>query len=121
MHALLQCPAENIWDFVFGRYPKALDSVLEEHLESAMDRANQDIFHQFISLSLSCGKYKVSRSLIPHPTSYLDILSEQWCRGKVLISLPLFKLFLFLNSISAIPTKAHDLTEMGEGGWLKMW
>ncbi|XP_040554197.1 HEAT repeat-containing protein 1 [Gallus gallus] len=40
------------------KYPKALDSVLEEHLESAMDRANQDIFHQFISLSLSCGKYK---------------------------------------------------------------
>uniref|UniRef100_A0A669P3G4 HEAT repeat-containing protein 1 n=1 Tax=Phasianus colchicus TaxID=9054 RepID=A0A669P3G4_PHACC len=58
IHALLQCPVENIWDFVFGRYPKALDSVLEEHLESAMDQANQNIFHQFISLSLSCGKYK---------------------------------------------------------------
>uniref|UniRef100_A0A803XTS8 HEAT repeat-containing protein 1 n=1 Tax=Meleagris gallopavo TaxID=9103 RepID=A0A803XTS8_MELGA len=40
------------------KYPKALDSVLEEHLESAMDQANQNIFHQFISLSLSCGKYK---------------------------------------------------------------
>uniref|UniRef100_G1NGW4 HEAT repeat-containing protein 1 n=1 Tax=Meleagris gallopavo TaxID=9103 RepID=G1NGW4_MELGA len=42
------------------KYPKALDSVLEEHLESAMDQANQNIFHQFISLSLSCGKYKVA-------------------------------------------------------------
>lgn len=68
---------ENIWNFIFDRYPKALDSVLEEHLESAMDQANQNIFHQFISLSLSCGKYKVGRSIIPHPTSYFVILSEQ--------------------------------------------
>ncbi|OXB59197.1 hypothetical protein ASZ78_007402 [Callipepla squamata] len=40
------------------KYPKALDSVLEEHLEGVTDQANQNIFHQFISLSLSCGKYK---------------------------------------------------------------
>uniref|UniRef100_A0A8C2UCY9 HEAT repeat-containing protein 1 n=1 Tax=Coturnix japonica TaxID=93934 RepID=A0A8C2UCY9_COTJA len=41
------------------KYPKALDSVLEEHLKSAMNQTNQNIFHQFISLSLSCGKYKI--------------------------------------------------------------
>ncbi|NXL89938.1 HEAT1 protein, partial [Alectura lathami] len=40
------------------KYPKALDSVLEEHLEGATDQADQNLFHQFISLSLSCGKYK---------------------------------------------------------------
>uniref|UniRef100_A0A8C3DK90 HEAT repeat-containing protein 1 n=1 Tax=Corvus moneduloides TaxID=1196302 RepID=A0A8C3DK90_CORMO len=42
----------------FGRYPKALDSVLEKHLEDCTDEADQNLFHQFISLSLSCGKYE---------------------------------------------------------------
>ncbi|PKU48578.1 heat repeat-containing protein 1 [Limosa lapponica baueri] len=40
------------------KYPKALDSVLEKHLEDCADEADQNLFHQFISLSLSCGKYK---------------------------------------------------------------
>nr|XP_009688320.1 PREDICTED: HEAT repeat-containing protein 1 [Struthio camelus australis] len=40
------------------KYPKALDSVLEEYLEDITDQADQMLFHQFISLSLSCGKYK---------------------------------------------------------------
>ncbi|XP_030354908.1 HEAT repeat-containing protein 1 isoform X1 [Strigops habroptila] len=40
------------------KYPKALESVLEKHLEDCTDEADQNLFHQFISLSLSCGKYK---------------------------------------------------------------
>ncbi|NXU18448.1 HEAT1 protein, partial [Pardalotus punctatus] len=40
------------------KYPKALDSVLEKYLEDCTDEADQNLFHQFISLSLSCGKYK---------------------------------------------------------------
>ncbi|NWR66054.1 HEAT1 protein, partial [Bucorvus abyssinicus] len=40
------------------KYPKALDTVLEKHLEDCTDEADQNLFHQFISLSLSCGKYK---------------------------------------------------------------
>ncbi|XP_068041112.1 HEAT repeat-containing protein 1 isoform X2 [Anomalospiza imberbis] len=40
------------------KYPKALDSVLEKHLEDCTDEADQNLFHQFISLSLSCGKYQ---------------------------------------------------------------
>nr|XP_013799333.1 PREDICTED: HEAT repeat-containing protein 1 [Apteryx mantelli mantelli] len=40
------------------KYPKALDSVLEEYLEDVTDQADQILFHQFISLSLSCSKYK---------------------------------------------------------------
>ncbi|NXD21175.1 HEAT1 protein, partial [Spelaeornis formosus] len=40
------------------KYPKTLDSVLEKHLEDCADEADQNLFHQFISLSLSCGKYK---------------------------------------------------------------
>ncbi|XP_051470250.1 HEAT repeat-containing protein 1 isoform X2 [Apus apus] len=40
------------------KYPKALDSVLEKHLEDCVDEADQNLFHQFISLSLSCGKYE---------------------------------------------------------------
>lgn len=59
-----------------GRYPKALDSVLEKHLEDCTDEADQNLFHQFISLSLSCGKYKVGRSSARDPSSYLVILSE---------------------------------------------
>lgn len=45
-----------------GRYPKALDAVLEKHLEDCTDETEQNLFHQFISLSLSCGKYKVGRN-----------------------------------------------------------
>ncbi|NXD79776.1 HEAT1 protein, partial [Halcyon senegalensis] len=40
------------------KYPKALDAVLETHLKDCTDEADQNLFHQFISLSLSCGKYK---------------------------------------------------------------
>ncbi|NXJ78102.1 HEAT1 protein, partial [Trogon melanurus] len=40
------------------KYPKALDAVLEKHLEDCVDETDQNLFHQFISLSLSCGKYK---------------------------------------------------------------
>ncbi|NXG45204.1 HEAT1 protein, partial [Psilopogon haemacephalus] len=40
------------------KYPKALDAVLEKHLEDCTDETEQNLFHQFISLSLSCGKYK---------------------------------------------------------------
>ncbi|NXW62664.1 HEAT1 protein, partial [Eurystomus gularis] len=40
------------------KYPKALDTVLEKQLEDCTDEADQNLFHQFISLSLSCGKYK---------------------------------------------------------------
>ncbi|XP_009462141.1 PREDICTED: HEAT repeat-containing protein 1 [Nipponia nippon] len=40
------------------KYPKALDSVLEKHLGDCTDEADQNLFHQFISLSLSCGKYR---------------------------------------------------------------
>lgn len=58
----------------FGRYPKALDSVLEKHLEDSTDEADQNLFHQFISLSLSCGKYKVGRIVIL--ALYMVILSE---------------------------------------------
>lgn len=67
---------ENVGVLSVGRYPKALDAVLEEHLEGATDQADQNLFHQFISLSQSCGKYRVGRSLIPDPSSYLVILTE---------------------------------------------
>uniref|UniRef100_A0A672UCS5 HEAT repeat-containing protein 1 n=1 Tax=Strigops habroptila TaxID=2489341 RepID=A0A672UCS5_STRHB len=51
-------PVENVEGLFVGRYPKALESVLEKHLEDCTDEADQNLFHQFISLSLSCGKYK---------------------------------------------------------------
>ncbi|KAE8601347.1 hypothetical protein XENTR_v10013645 [Xenopus tropicalis] len=42
-----------------SKYPTALDSVLEEHLKNVGDQENQSLFHQFISLSTSGGKYEL--------------------------------------------------------------
>ncbi|NXY21605.1 HEAT1 protein, partial [Atrichornis clamosus] len=66
------------------KYPKALDSVLEKHLEDCTDEADQNLFHQFISLSLSCGKYKFledsDTSLLlslNHPQASVRVLALQ--------------------------------------------
>jgi U3 small nucleolar RNA-associated protein 10 len=39
-----------------------LDAVLEEHLKEITGLKKQELFHQFISLSTSGGKYQVSCS-----------------------------------------------------------
>ncbi|XP_004372851.1 HEAT repeat-containing protein 1 isoform X1 [Trichechus manatus latirostris] len=41
-----------------SRYPRTLDTVLEEHLKEVTDLKKQELFHQFISLSTSGGKYQ---------------------------------------------------------------
>ncbi|XP_072827125.1 HEAT repeat-containing protein 1 isoform X1 [Vicugna pacos] len=41
-----------------SRYPRTLDAVLEEHLKEVTDVKKQELFHQFISLSTSGGKYQ---------------------------------------------------------------
>uniref|UniRef100_A0AAA9SR68 HEAT repeat-containing protein 1 n=1 Tax=Bos taurus TaxID=9913 RepID=A0AAA9SR68_BOVIN len=41
-----------------SRYPKTLDAVLEERLKEITDLKKQELFHQFISLSTSGGKYQ---------------------------------------------------------------
>ncbi|XP_024617225.1 HEAT repeat-containing protein 1 isoform X3 [Neophocaena asiaeorientalis asiaeorientalis] len=43
---------------VESRYPKTLDAVLEERLKEITDLKKQELFHQFISLSASGGKYQ---------------------------------------------------------------
>ncbi|KAB0395895.1 hypothetical protein E2I00_011019 [Balaenoptera physalus] len=43
---------------VENRYPKTLDAVLEERLKEITDLKKQELFHQFISLSASGGKYQ---------------------------------------------------------------
>ncbi|KAJ8794082.1 hypothetical protein J1605_019074 [Eschrichtius robustus] len=45
---------------VENRYPKTLDAVLEERLKEITDLKKQELFHQFISLSASGGKYQES-------------------------------------------------------------
>ncbi|KAH0622511.1 hypothetical protein JD844_024882 [Phrynosoma platyrhinos] len=40
------------------KYPKTLDLVLEEYLKDVRNPKEQDLFHQFISLSLSGGKHQ---------------------------------------------------------------
>ncbi|NWS42028.1 HEAT1 protein, partial [Probosciger aterrimus] len=69
------------------KYPKALESVLEKHLEDCTDEADQNLFHQFISLSLSCGKYKFledsDTSLLlslNHPQPAVRVLALQHLR-----------------------------------------
>ncbi|OCT77815.1 HEAT repeat-containing protein 1 isoform X1 [Xenopus laevis] len=42
-----------------SKYPAALDSVLEDHLKDVGDQENQTLFHQFITLSTSGGKYEL--------------------------------------------------------------
>ncbi|XP_062938968.1 HEAT repeat-containing protein 1 isoform X2 [Cynocephalus volans] len=41
-----------------SKYPRTLDLVLEEHLKEITDLKQQELFHQFISLSTSGGKYQ---------------------------------------------------------------
>nr|XP_008527120.1 PREDICTED: HEAT repeat-containing protein 1 [Equus przewalskii] len=41
-----------------SKYPRTLDVVLEERLKEITDLKKQEIFHQFISLSTSGGKYQ---------------------------------------------------------------
>ncbi|XP_026949803.1 HEAT repeat-containing protein 1 isoform X2 [Sagmatias obliquidens] len=43
---------------VESRYPKTLDAVLEERLKEITDLKKQELFHRFISLSASGGKYQ---------------------------------------------------------------
>ncbi|XP_004712243.1 HEAT repeat-containing protein 1 [Echinops telfairi] len=42
-----------------SKYPRTLDRVLEEHLKEVTDLKLQELFHQFISLSTSGGKYQI--------------------------------------------------------------
>ncbi|XP_077201538.1 HEAT repeat-containing protein 1 [Paroedura picta] len=66
------------------KYPKTLDLVLEEHLKVIRNQKEQDLFHQFISLSMSGGKYQFledsDTSLLlslNHPQSAIRVLAVQ--------------------------------------------
>ncbi|XP_064014659.1 HEAT repeat-containing protein 1 [Pogoniulus pusillus] len=72
------------------KYPKALDAVLEKHLEDCTDETEQNLFHQFISLSLSCGKYKFledsDTSLLlslNHPQPTVRVLALQYLKAAI--------------------------------------
>ncbi|XP_018616676.2 HEAT repeat-containing protein 1 [Scleropages formosus] len=67
--ALLQTSADGISNLnqrlqplirtLESKYPGALDVVLEGHVSDISNKEEQNLFHQFISLSLSSGKYKI--------------------------------------------------------------
>ncbi|XP_075780923.1 HEAT repeat-containing protein 1 [Pelodiscus sinensis] len=66
------------------KYPKALDMVLEDHLQDVANQREQDLFHQFISLSVSGSKYQFladsDTSLVlslNHPQPAVRILAVQ--------------------------------------------
>ncbi|XP_054850338.1 HEAT repeat-containing protein 1 [Eublepharis macularius] len=66
------------------KYSQTLDMVLEEHLKIIRNQKEQDVFHQFISLSLSGGKYQFledsDTSLLlslNHPQSAVRVLAVQ--------------------------------------------
>ncbi|KAK2499157.1 hypothetical protein MC885_011626 [Smutsia gigantea] len=50
---------KNNLDHLLARYPRTLDVVLEECLKEITDLKKQELFHQFISLSISGGKYQI--------------------------------------------------------------
>lgn len=50
--------------FVYLRYCGSLDSVLESHVADISSEERKRLFHQFLSLSVSSGKFQVSRQLI---------------------------------------------------------
>ncbi|KAB1271244.1 HEAT repeat-containing protein 1 [Camelus dromedarius] len=55
---LSSVPLKSGLDHLLARYPRTLDAVLEEHLKEVTDVKKQELFHQFISLSTSGGKYQ---------------------------------------------------------------
>ncbi|EPY87537.1 hypothetical protein CB1_000239007 [Camelus ferus] len=57
---LSSVPLKSGLDHLLARYPRTLDAVLEEHLKEVTDVKKQELFHQFISLSTSGGKYQES-------------------------------------------------------------
>ncbi|XP_030412821.1 HEAT repeat-containing protein 1 isoform X4 [Gopherus evgoodei] len=66
------------------KYPEALDLVLEEHLKDVTNQNEQDLFHQFISLSVSGSKYQFladsDTSLVlslNHPQPAVRVLAVQ--------------------------------------------
>ncbi|XP_069464033.1 HEAT repeat-containing protein 1 isoform X2 [Ambystoma mexicanum] len=76
--------------FLERKYPTSLDLVLEEHLKDVTNQTEQDLFHQFISLSTSGGKYQLladsDTSLmlsLNHPQPAVRLLALQHLKGIV--------------------------------------
>ncbi|XP_044275805.1 HEAT repeat-containing protein 1 [Varanus komodoensis] len=70
------------------KYPRTLDLVLEEYLKDVRNQKEQDKFHQFISLSMSGGKYQFledsDTSLLlslNHPQPAVRVLAVQHLKG----------------------------------------
>uniref|UniRef100_A0A8C8SDC1 HEAT repeat-containing protein 1 n=1 Tax=Pelusios castaneus TaxID=367368 RepID=A0A8C8SDC1_9SAUR len=66
------------------KYPKALDLVLEKHLKDITNQNEQDLFHQFLSLSMSGSKHQFltdsDTSLVlslNHPQPAVRVLAVQ--------------------------------------------
>uniref|UniRef100_A0A8D0HKG9 HEAT repeat-containing protein 1 n=1 Tax=Sphenodon punctatus TaxID=8508 RepID=A0A8D0HKG9_SPHPU len=66
------------------KYPRALDFVLEEHLKNVKNQTEQNLFHQFISLSMSGGKYQFLQDSdtslllsLNHPQPAVRVLAVQ--------------------------------------------
>lgn len=51
-----------ILECFFYRYPCALDVALENHVKKMSSDHEKTVLHQFISLTMSCGKYQVGLS-----------------------------------------------------------
>lgn len=48
-----------LWVVFARRYPCALDVALENHVKDVSTDNEKGLLHQFISLTMSCGKYQV--------------------------------------------------------------
>jgi len=50
--------------FFTRRYPCALDVALENRVKNVISDDEKSLLHQFISLTMSCGKYQVGNHTV---------------------------------------------------------
>lgn len=52
------------WVFFTRRYPCALDVAMENRVKNVFSDNEKSLLHQFISLTMSCGKYQVGNHAV---------------------------------------------------------
>ncbi|GAB5578338.1 HEAT repeat-containing protein 1 [Prionailurus iriomotensis] len=93
-----------------SKYPRTLDVVLEERLKEVTDLKKQELFHQFISLSTSGGKYQ------------LENVDESFIKEAVLTRLGDDSLDVVLSAINAFEIfKQHFSSEVTVSNLLNLF
>ncbi|ELW68114.1 HEAT repeat-containing protein 1, partial [Tupaia chinensis] len=92
-----------------SKYPRTLDVVLEEHLKEVTDLKKQELFHQFISLSMGGGKYQES-------------IDESFIKEAILARLADDNIDVVLSAVSAFEMfKQHFSSEVTVSSLLRLF